>query len=281
MRIRYLYLVTLAFSACAAVRTPTDPVAADPEAISVMVLGSWHFAGSNSDLVSVETGSVLTPQRQRELAVVAERLSAFQPTVLVTERVTAPPEYIDPKFSDFTAAELETNEDERVQLGYRIAASASVRRVYGLDEQPETGEPDYFPFDKLAAHAEQTGQSTQLDTAIRRIQSLAAEEMSRLSRMTMADGLINANSGALSSPEFYYELLQLDVGETQPGAELNAYWFMRNAKIFSKLIDVTKPGDRVIMVYGAGHKFWLDHMVENTPGFRKIDPVDYLAAPAD
>ena len=51
---------------------------------------------------------------------------------------------------------------------------------------------------------------------------------------------------------------------------------MRNAKIFSKLVQVTKPGDRVVIVYGAGHKFWLDHFAENTPGFTRVDPLPYL-----
>ncbi|MGD9799203.1 MAG: DUF5694 domain-containing protein, partial [Parvularculaceae bacterium] len=101
-------------------------------------------------------------------------------------------------------------------------------------------------------------------------------EMARFSSMTIADALIETNTGALSAPDFYYDLLTYDEGEAQPGAELNAYWFMRNAKLFSKLIDVVKPGDRVIIVYGAGHKFWLDHLTEMTPGFVRIDPVDYL-----
>jgi len=248
------------------------------DSIQVMVLGTWHFEGSTSDLVSAKPDSVLTPERQRELEDVAARLAAFKPTAIVTERMTSPPDYADPKFAEFSPEMLANVENERVQIAYRLAHRAGVSRVYGLDEQPSEGEPDYFPFDKVLAHAEATGRRNDVEKLIADARALIEERAARLSTMTIAEGLIDANQGELSSPAFYYALLDLDEGEAQPGAELNAYWFMRNAKIFSKLIDVTKPGDRVIVVFGAGHKFWLDHLTEQTPGFVKIDPNSYLQA---
>ena len=52
----------------------------------------------------------------------------------------------------------------------------------------------------------------------------------------------------------------------QPGADLNAAWYLRNAKIFAKLTQIAQPGDRVLVVFGAGHAFWLRHFAEHTPG---------------
>ena len=66
------------------------------------------------------------------------------------------------------------------------------------------------------------------------------------------------------------------MAEAQPASELIAYFYMRNAKIFAKLVDVTEPADRVVIAFGAGHKHWLEHFVENTPGFERVDPVPYL-----
>ncbi|MEK7264513.1 MAG: DUF5694 domain-containing protein [Pseudomonadota bacterium] len=278
MRIRTSLLAMLALSACAT--APANEAAA-PDSIAVMVIGTWHFGGSDSDVISVEADNVLTPRRQRELEEAALRLAAFKPTVVITERVTAAPDYVDPKYADFTPAALAANEDERVQLAYRLASKAGVARVYGLDEQPVDGEPDYFPFGKVMEHAAASGQQAEIDGLIGKAQEMAAEETKRIGALTMSEALIAANTGKLSSPQLYYELLKLDTGESQPGAELNGYWFMRNAKIFSKLIDVTKPGDRVVIVFGAGHKFWLDHLAEQTPGFQKVDPAPYLRAARD
>ncbi len=277
MRIRLISIALLGLAGCAS--APVAPVSSAPDgAVQVMVLGTWHFAGSDSDLVSAKTDSVLTPQRQSELDEAVRRLAAFKPTVVVTERVTEAPDYVDPKFANFTPADLSTIENERVQIGYRLAAKAGVSRVYGLDEQPSEGEPDYFPFDKVMANAAATGKQGEVEALIGSAQKMVVEQTERFKSLTMSEALIEANRGELASASFYYELLKLDAGETQPGAELNAYWYMRNAKIFSKLIDVAKPGDRVIIVYGAGHKFWLEHLADQTPGFVRVDPVHYLAA---
>lgn len=278
MRVHAILIFMFGLVACATAPAAPGPEAAEAEPVQVMVLGTWHFAGSESDVISAKTGSVLAPRRQQELDDVAARLAGFRPTVIVTERVTAPPDYHDPKYASFTSADLATNENERVQIAYRLATKAGVARVVGLDEQPADGEPDYFPFDRLIAHAAATDQNEALNGLIAKVQALVDEETARLSTLSMSEALIEANRGLLSSPEFYYEILKFDEGEAQPAAELDAYWFMRNAKIFSKLIDVTMPGDRVIVVYGAGHKFWLDHLADETPGFAKVDPVPYLEA---
>ena len=77
----------------------------------------------------------------------------------------------------------------------------------------------------------------------------------------------------------------LSIGDTeqQPGAEFNAMWYLRNAKIFAKLMTVAEPGDRILVVYGAGHAYWLRHFASETPGFTNVDPAPYLqiAAQAD
>ena len=62
----------------------------------------------------------------------------------------------------------------------------------------------------------------------------------------------------------------------QPGAELNAYWYMRNAKMFAKVGLFAKPGDRILVLVGAGHRYWLTHFAENVPGFISVDPTPYL-----
>ena len=80
--------------------------------------------------------------------------------------------------------------------------------------------------------------------------------------------------------DFYWNALTFGDGEDQPGPELAASWFLRNAKIFNKLVQATDPGDRVVVVYGAGHGHWLREMIERTDGF-ELEPVTpYLEAAA-
>lgn len=229
--------------------------AIDPQAVQVMVVGTYHMAGSSGDLINVETDSVLTERRQRELDNIALALKSFNPTVVVTERVTDAPDYVDVKYAKYTDAMLLESENERVQVAYRLANRSGVKRVYGLDERQSEGEPDYFPFGRLMAHAAATGQKDELDTQIASAQKMVEEFTTESKDVHIAEKLLRMNLGAVSGADFYYALAKFDQGEEQPAAELQAYWFMRNAKIWSKLLDVTEPGDRVVVVYGAGHKF--------------------------
>lgn len=279
LRLSFLAAAVMA-TACAT--TPENQITAkwqpaiDPDTVQVMVLGSYHMAPSNRDLANADVESVLTPRRQAELAAVVDSLAAFQPTVVATERITEAPDYVDPKFADFTQETLLENPNERVQIAYRLAARAGVTRVYGVDEQPSDGEPDYFPFDKLMAHTAETGQGDELGAYVAAIQAMVAEYAKKQADHTIAELLLETNHGSMASAETYYQMFQFDRGEAQPGSELQAYWFMRNAKIISKLIQVTEPGDRVVVVYGAGHKFWFEHFLDNTPGLVRIDPAPYL-----
>ena len=246
--------------------------------VRVMVLGSYHMGGSTSDVINVESDSVLTEDRQAELKRVADALAAFKPTVVFTERVTEAPNYVDPKYETFTNDMLGRMQDERVQLAYRVAKRAGVTRVHGIDEQPSDGEPDYFPFGRLVAHAAETGQKVSLDRIIQRAKKMTEAFSANARGASIARTLIEIQRGPMSSADMYYEIAALDIGEAQPAAELQGYWFMRNAKIWSKLRDIVKPGDRAIVVFGAGHKFWLDHLARHSPGFVEVDPVPFLEA---
>jgi hypothetical protein len=76
--------------------------------------------------------------------------------------------------------------------------------------------------------------------------------------------------------EFYYALLRLGNATEQPGAHVNGAWYLRNAKIFARLIQIARPASRLLIVFGSGHAYWLRHFVQNRPGFQLIEPGDYL-----
>jgi Family of unknown function (DUF5694) len=41
-------------------------------------------------------------------------------------------------------------------------------------------------------------------------------------------------------------------------------------------MKIAKPGDRIVVLYGAGHNYWLRDFVRTTPGFALVDPLAYL-----
>jgi hypothetical protein len=46
-------------------------------------------------------------------------------------------------------------------------------------------------------------------------------------------------------------------------------WFRRNMRIFGNIVRlVESPGERVLVIYGAGHLGWLQYHFANDPEFR-------------
>ena len=267
----------LALTACAheeAAPAP-EPVAESPAPVQVMVLGVYHFDNPGLDLNNIETDNVLSQARQRELAALADALLTFEPTAVAVER-SAPPPYDDPDYADFTRQALAEESSEDAQIGYRVASLAGLDTVYAINEQPSDGEPDYFPYGPVAQFAEETGRAGELE-AIADISGLIAE-FETLQKTHSIPYLLKLHNTGFIPNDFYWDIIKFGEGETQPGAELAAYWFMRNARIFNKLVQVTEPGDRIIVVFGAGHGAWLRELVTRTHGYELVDPVPYLDA---
>ena len=254
-------------------------VAATPAPIEVMVLGTYHFGNPGLDINNVKADSVLTPRRQAELAAVAKAIAAWHPTRVMVEMQSEAPDLSVAEFGRFGDAMLASDSNEIVQIGYRIARLAGLKTVYGIDEQPKAGEPDYFPFDKVQDAAKTFNQTDFLDATNVPV-AKAMTQFETLQKTATVGRLLtffNAPGTAVSGMSGYYSLLTIGDHDNQAGADLNAGWYLRNAKIFGKLMSVAKPGDRVLVVYGSGHGFWLRHFATEAPGYRNVDVLPFLA----
>ena len=256
--------------------------AAAAEPVQVMVLGTYHFDNPGRDLNNMKADDVTQPKRQAELQALADALAAFRPTKIMIESVPKTPDLLDARFGAFTPAALQADKSESVQIGYRLAHQLKLGRVYAIDEQPGPGGPDYFPFDKVAAFAKANRLEERLQAAMAKGAAATRDMEEKQKRMTIAELLIDRNLPETTRSEqaLYYQILAIGDAEQQPGADLNAMWYLRNAKIFAKLMTVADPGDRILVVYGSGHNYWLRHFASTTAGYANVDPVPYLKAAA-
>ena len=244
--------------------------ASTPTPIQVMIIGTFHFDNPGQDLNNVEIDPVTTPAKQAELAA----------AVAVEREAADPATLLDHRYPAFTPAMLQTIADERYQVGYRLAHNEGLERVYAIDEQGGEGRRDYFPFDKVSDWFTAHHREAEFAALNVQITDYTADLAARQRTETLGALLYDTNRPdhpVHGSLDFYYSLLAFGDGVEQPGAELNAGWYERNARIFVKLMTVARPGDRIVVVYGAGHAYWLRHFVQNTPGFELVDPLPYLA----
>lgn len=255
--------------------------APEPPPVEIMVLGVWHMDNPGRDLNNASIDPVTTPEKQAELAAVAGALARFRPTAVAVESV-APDQsnMLDAGWPAFDAARLLADPDERVQIGYRLAARAGVDRVYAVDEKERDGQPSYFPYADLMAWAQANGRIADLQALGAAPRGFLAEMEARQRTHTVGQMLAEINAPehpmVAGGNGLYYRFLQFGAGDVVPGAELNGRWYTRNAKIFAKLMQVARPGDRIVLVFGAGHAAWLRHFARTVPGFKLVEPGDYL-----
>lgn len=268
-------VAALAFTPALASAQTTE----SPQPIRVMVVGVYHMDNPGRDVNNARVDPVTTPEKQAQMVEAVQSLARFRPTAIAIERVAPDPStMLDAGWPTYDPATLTTNADERVQLGYRLAALANVDRVYAVDEKDREGQPSYFPYAGMVAWAEANGKADVLQDMQAEVQAYLREREAAQSSKSVGQLL-----WALNTPEMvrwtgssYYRFLQFGGGDVLPGAELNGRWYTRNAMIFAKLMQVAEPGDRIVVMFGAGHAYWLRHLVQNTPGFELVEATDYL-----
>jgi len=257
--------------------TPTVWPAEKAEPVRVLILGTYHFDNPGRDLHNVKVDDVRTPEKQAELADVAARLARFEPNKIAVEAVSERDDLTTKKFDGFTPETLTKNADERVQIAFRVAHNLGQKSVYGIDEHSD--KIDYFPYDKVQAYAKAHAKTVMLDELNAQVGAMVSKMEADQKTKSVREMLLEQNQpGRIEADHdnFYYALLQLGDSQTQPGADLNGNWYLRNAKIFAKLTQIAKPGDRILVTFGSGHCYWLRHFVRGTPGFVLIEPKDYL-----
>ena len=149
--------------------------------------------------------------------------------------------------------------------------------VHAIDEQSET--IDYFLYDKVEAFAKSNQQEARLAAGQAWGTRITAEFEKARKTSSVRELLIKLNAPQRAKEEMescYYPALAIGDNKNQPGAQLNAGRYQRNAKIFAELNLAAKPSDKILVVFGGGHNYWLRHFVNQMPGYKLVDVNNYL-----
>ncbi len=256
------------FLASALLLTASTGAAETGEPISVMVVGTFHWSNPNRDRHDTTVDDVLAPKRQAEIAVLAEGLSRFHPTKIAVEWDS---QNVPPRYDQYLDGTLKPSRNEVVQLGFRLA-KADNATVHGIDVDGD------FPYEAVETYAKAHGQENILAEADAAVVQEVAQEQHQIDTGTMSSALRWINDPAREDNENAFNRIAMKVGsgKDQPGAELFAAWARRNALICANLLQLARPGDRIIVIFGAGHETFLRQCVRETPGFRLVEANDYL-----
>jgi Family of unknown function (DUF5694) len=262
-----------AFGLCAWTASASPLIVPQGPPIDAVLLGTFHFDNPGQDLANMEVDNVLAPKRQAEIAQILDGLARFKPTkVFVESRRRIAGTTSSETYRTFRQGKMTESGNEVVQLGFRLADRLGHKEVYAVDVEGD------FPFEALMEWAQKNGRGERLEANITAIQAWAADLTGQLKSKTLSQvlRLHNDPQAVDDGNAFYLDALRYGAGEEQPGANLVARWYERNFRICALIAEATEPGDRILVVYGAGHAYLLRHCLGGIPGYRIKEANDYL-----
>jgi hypothetical protein len=277
---RIRFACVLALSALPAFGTSAQEATPQPApAASFLFVGSYHMANHNRDVHNTRSDDVLAPKRQQEIADVARLIERFRPTKVMVEINPSSQAKLDADFSASCKGSRPLGPDEVEQLGYRIACDLGLPGVVGVNWNELGPIPDETSIDYVAS-IERHGQQAQRERDMAVGNAQAAQDQAVLDGGSIGDMLRHLNSPewAAANARAYFRIGLYGTADDPTGANWVMLWHGRNLIIFDNIVRNTAPGDRVLVVYGAGHGNLLRQYAADSGFYRLEDTARWLRA---
>ena len=240
---------------------------------TVALLGTFHFAGSSSDAMSLKVDDISTDKRQMEIEALVNALAKYKPTKIILE-YTHDYGAIDSLYQAYIKGEHILNINERQQVGFRLAAQMGHYRVYPADYYLD------LQFDELLTFLQENNQMNLIEKMMSDMKSEVMDVWQKAyEEMTIKEFFVFINNDKYDAMNrnVYLEYLN-KMGRTKNhlGSEVVAKWWERNFKIMSNIDSIIEQGDRVLVLFGQGHTAILKDFYKNRGDIQYIDIIKYL-----
>ena len=240
----------------------------------LMILGVAHLEARHDVNNAVFSDSPLSAKRQAQIESVIDHLLRFHPTkVLIEEK------YGDAiwnvQYKGYLANKFTLGANEIYQFGFKLAARAGDSSIYPIDTWGPSIVDDRSPKGKridayLAAHFRSVKDPV-FDAFLSRSNAIERDgTYLDLLRFLNTDASVRANAS------WYPMFSGTGRDADNAGASYVAQWYTRNVYIFSNILSVIRPGDRVVVIMGQGHKYLLSQFAKLDPNIDYVDVLTYL-----
>ena len=275
-------------------------------AAKIMVLGTFHFQDAGLDVRKPQFDvDILSERRQRQVAEVVDSLARFRPTRIAVERRPDRQQEIDQAYRAYLGGAFELSGNEVHQIGFRLARRLEHETVYGVDAWGRYYEPpldleqfaagrttkelgDYLgerydldPWRDLEAYARQHEQEHLLNEWEDHFRRRYERGDRGKAQRTLGETLLALNteeSRLRSHGEYLTGWFKIGTGTEYPGVDYVMAWYSRNLRIFANLQRITRPGDRLLLIIGAGHAPILCHCAQASPEYEFVPVGEVLRA---
>ena len=237
----------------------------------VMFLGTYHFADARRDWVKTKIRDMNSPERQREIIELVNRIARFHPTKIAIEATPDRADAINHNLAAYRQGTYTLTTNEIEQLGFRLAQQSNIAQVSPIDS------PLNLDFDRLMTFLGSTdpGRAQRLGTLMQSI-SKRFEDWDREFSVSQLMAIHNNRSYITQSHQFYLSLCEISDGTQFPGADIVGDWYKRNARIYANLRRTIQSGDRVVVLYGSGHAKILRELVQDSGDLTLVEASKYL-----
>lgn len=266
-----LFLLTLA--AQAQVGTVDANAGKKP---ALVILGTYHMGTPGNNVVNGKVDDVTSPERQKQLVELVERLKKFRPTKIVVEIDSEDDAKTQEAYGRYLSGQYQLSKNETNQIGFRLAKELGHQKVYCVDWSDFWDDPA-INYEKFAARdAESDGF---LKGVYRTLKAEVDEEHEKMFTLPVTDQLIllNQPDRIEKSHRIYYDLMRIGRGKEYAGAGYVSWWYRRNMVILVNIIRITdSPNDRILVVYGSGHLKLLTQFARESGFYDLESPLKYL-----
>jgi hypothetical protein len=276
MRIRWIHLALGLLLAMPAVDAAAQ---LEPPYADFLFIGSYHMGNPGRDVHNTRADDVLAERRQAEIADVVRRLAAFRPTRVMVEAEVGRQEEIGKRYTDSCKGERPLTRNEVEQIGFRVACKVGLATVHAVDWNELGPIKDEASIDYLKAverHHQQDQYARNLEIG-RKVKEKDQQVLDNGSVLDMLKRL-NSDEWLAQNARAYYRIGLLGTPADPVGANWVQLWFGRNLAIFNNIARLTKPNDRVLVVYGAGHGNLLRQLAADSGIYRVHDTLKWLSA---
>lgn len=253
----------------------------------VLLIGTFHFNNPGADVAQVKTFDVMSPQSQKELELLTDKIKQFHPDKVFVEWDYDQQLSLDSlytlyrqgKYFDYVEQKYPKRnfytQNEIFQLAFKAASKSNLTRVYAIDYGNAN-----FPYDSMMQSAVK-GKQFDLKKRIEDlIKSYEMTENADRQKLTLTQLLLKHNEKDYRKWDLgaYISLFnQAGDKDNFVGAYLVSEWYRRNLYMYSLVQKITESKDKKVMVLlGASHVALFKEFISLDENFKSIELKEIL-----
>lgn len=241
-----------------------------------VILGTYHMGTPGNNVVNPKVTDVATPERQKQIVELVEKLKEFKPTKIVVECDLEDDAKTREIYERYLSGNYQLSRNETNQIGFRLAKESGHKKAYCVDWSDFWDDPS-INYMKFAA------KDAELDSFLKGVNQILKKEIDaefeKLYPLPIIDQLILLNQPDQMEKrhKVYFDIMRIGRGKEYAGAGYLSWWYRRNMVILTNIIRLTdSPTDRILVIYGEGHNKLLNQFAKESGFYNVESPLKYL-----